>query len=92
MPALCTTPRPVDTAGRTRRLGRSRPLNSQPLNALLPMLPPPHAFPAADPTGELYSALGFSPGFAPDAGISAYAKLLPMLAGIGSPGTVQVPG
>ena len=30
-----------------------------------------------------------SPGFAPDAKISAYAKLLPMLAGIGSPGTLQ---
>lgn len=43
----------------------------------------------ADPTGELYTTLGFSPGFAPDAGISAYAKLLPMLAGIGSPGTIQ---
>ncbi|KAL4433831.1 hypothetical protein ABPG75_000272 [Micractinium tetrahymenae] len=43
----------------------------------------------ADPTGELYTALGFSPGFAPDASISAYAKLLPMLAGIGSPGTIQ---
>jgi hypothetical protein len=43
----------------------------------------------ADPTGDLYRALGFSPGFAPDANISAYAKLLPMLAGIGSPGTIQ---
>ena len=43
----------------------------------------------ADPTGELYAALGFSPGFAPDVQISPYAKLLPMLAGIGSPGTIQ---
>lgn len=43
----------------------------------------------ADPAGELYTALGFSPGFAPDAPVSAYAKLLPMLAGIGSPGTIQ---
>ncbi|KAI3427059.1 hypothetical protein D9Q98_006999 [Chlorella vulgaris] len=43
----------------------------------------------ADPSGELYRALGFSPGFAPDVKISAYAKLLPMLAGIGSPGTIQ---
>jgi hypothetical protein len=34
-------------------------------------------------------ALGFNPGFAPDMNISPYAKLLPMLAGIGSPGTVQ---
>ena len=30
-----------------------------------------------------------SPGFAPDANVSAYLKLLPMLAGIGSPGTLQ---
>jgi hypothetical protein len=44
---------------------------------------------ASDPSGELYRALGFSPGFAPDVKISAYAKLLPMLAGIGSPGTIQ---
>ncbi|PSC69127.1 hypothetical protein C2E20_7298 [Micractinium conductrix] len=43
----------------------------------------------ADPTGELYTALGFSPGFLPEANVSAYAKLLPMLAGIGSPGTLQ---
>eukprot|EP00955_Chlamydomonas_euryale_P084782 364003-Chlamydomonas_euryale.AAC.30 len=43
----------------------------------------------ADPDGSAYKALGFSPGFAPDLQVSAYAKLLPMLAGIGSPGTVQ---
>lgn len=49
-----------------------------------PAPPPP-----TDPSGELYTALGFSPGFAPDVQISAYAKLLPMLAGIGSPGTIQ---
>ena len=30
-----------------------------------------------------------SPGFAPDAKVSTYLKLLPMLAGIGSPGTLQ---
>lgn len=44
----------------------------------------------ADPTGELYTALGFNRGFLPDSPISPYAKLLPMLAGIGSPGTIQV--
>lgn len=43
----------------------------------------------ADPTGAAYSALGFSPGFAPGADINPYLKLLPMLAGIGSPGTLQ---
>ncbi|KAL0050379.1 hypothetical protein WJX82_010014 [Trebouxia sp. C0006] len=43
----------------------------------------------ADPEGVCYKALGFSPGFAPDAPVSAYLKLLPMLAGIGSPGTIQ---
>ena len=30
-----------------------------------------------------------SPGFAPDTKVSPYLKLLPMLAGIGSPGTLQ---
>jgi hypothetical protein len=43
----------------------------------------------ADPTGACYSALGFSPGFAPGGDINPYLKLLPMLAGIGSPGTLQ---
>ena len=43
----------------------------------------------ADETGQCYKALGFSPGFAPDADVSPYLKLLPMLAGIGSPGTIQ---
>ena len=43
----------------------------------------------ADETGHCYKALGFSPGFAPDANVSPYLKLLPMLAGIGSPGTIQ---
>lgn len=43
----------------------------------------------ADPTGDLYTALNFNRGFAPDAAISPYAKLLPMLAGVGSPGTIQ---
>lgn len=37
----------------------------------------------------MYRALGFSPGFAPDANVSPYLKLLPMLMGIGSPGTIQ---
>ncbi len=37
----------------------------------------------------LRSALGWSPGFLPDVQVSPYLKLLPMLAGIGSPGTVQ---
>lgn len=39
--------------------------------------------------GQLYQSLGFSPGFAKDLDISPYVKLLPMLAGIGSPGTLQ---
>lgn len=43
----------------------------------------------ADPEGVCYKALEFSPGFAADAPVSAYLKLLPMLAGIGSPGTIQ---
>lgn len=44
----------------------------------------------ADPVGDLYTALGFSRGALPDAPLSPYAKLLLMLAGIESPGTIQV--
>ncbi|KAJ8901130.1 hypothetical protein NDN08_004990 [Rhodosorus marinus] len=43
----------------------------------------------ADEPGNCHTALGFSKGFAPDADVNAYVKLLPMLAGIGSPGTIQ---
>ncbi len=43
----------------------------------------------ADPSGAAVKALSFSPGFAPSLEISPYAKLMPMLMGIGSPGTVQ---
>lgn len=43
----------------------------------------------ADEDGRLYRELGFELGFMPDANISPYLKLLPMLAGIGSPGTIQ---
>lgn len=43
----------------------------------------------ADPEGACHRALSFSRGFAPDARVSPYLKLLPMLAGIGSPGTLQ---
>ena len=44
----------------------------------------------ADPSPALYRALGFNQGFLPDnTSINTYLKLLPMLAGIGSPGTIQ---
>lgn len=43
----------------------------------------------ADPDGACYTALGFSEGFGADLEISPYLKLLPMLMGIGSPGTIQ---
>ncbi|KAF8061915.1 p80 [Scenedesmus sp. PABB004] len=43
----------------------------------------------ADPTGACYAAQGFSPGFLPGAAVSPVLKLLPMLAGIGSPGTLR---
>ncbi|KAG2423523.1 hypothetical protein HXX76_015271 [Chlamydomonas incerta] len=43
----------------------------------------------AYPTADLYTALGFNPGFAPQLQVSPYVKLLPMLAGVGSPGTIQ---
>ena len=50
---------------------------------------PFNAYIAADPEGVCYKALGFSPGFAATSPVSPYLKLLPMLAGIGSPGTIQ---
>lgn len=43
----------------------------------------------ADATGACFRALGFSPGFGADLRVSPYLKLLPMLMGIGSPGTMQ---
>lgn len=43
----------------------------------------------ADPTAACYKALGF---YAPQADINPYVKLLAMLTGIGSPGTVQEVG
>lgn len=42
-----------------------------------------------DPEAAAYKAYGFSRGFLPDVPINPYLKLLPMLAGIGSPGTIQ---
>lgn len=41
-----------------------------------------------DETAICYTTLKFSRGFLPNANISPYLKLLPMLAGIGSPGTI----
>lgn len=42
-----------------------------------------------DPDGSLYTKLGFSKGFAPNTeALSPYVKLLAMLAGLGSPGTI----
>lgn len=42
-----------------------------------------------DPDASAYRAYGFSRGFLPDVPVNPYLKLLPMLAGIGSPGTIQ---
>ncbi|KAG5189392.1 AhpC/TSA antioxidant enzyme-domain-containing protein [Tribonema minus] len=42
-----------------------------------------------DETGRAYEELGFSKGFQPPVKVNPYLKLLPMLAGIGSPGTIQ---
>jgi hypothetical protein len=44
----------------------------------------------ADPTSVCYQAMNFDKGAFPDSDISGYAKLALMLAGIGSPGTMQV--
>lgn len=44
----------------------------------------------ADPTAACHKVLGYSAGFLPGSDVNGYVKLLPMLAGIGSPGTVQV--
>lgn len=43
----------------------------------------------ADETAAVHRALGFSRGFGAELDINPYFKLLPMLMGIGSPGTVQ---
>ncbi|KAJ1634647.1 AhpC/TSA antioxidant enzyme-domain-containing protein [Pavlovales sp. CCMP2436] len=43
----------------------------------------------ADPVGSCHKALGFSPGALPDLQLPAGAKLLAMLAGVDSPGTVE---
>jgi hypothetical protein len=42
-----------------------------------------------DASAAAYESLFLSKGFLPDAPVSPYLKLLPMLAGIGSPGTIQ---
>ena len=51
-------------------------------------------FPAAslfaDPESACHKAMGFSPGFLGESDMNGYAKIFPMLAGIGSPGTLQV--
>lgn len=50
-------------------------------------------FPAAqlyaDPASACHKALGFSPGFLGNSNVNGYVKIFPMLAGIGSPGTMQ---
>ncbi len=73
----------------TGEAGRGRDMHACMLAP--PCLPAPsHACAApADPDGQCCRALGYSAGFAPGARVSAYLKLLPMLAGIGSPGTLQ---
>lgn len=43
-----------------------------------------------DPVAATHKSFGFYAGFAPGLPVSPYLKLLPMLAGIGSPGTIQV--
>jgi len=43
----------------------------------------------ADPTGATAKALGCSRGFAEGTPVNGYLKLLPMLLGIGSPGTLE---
>jgi hypothetical protein len=58
--------------------------------ALADRLRIPPALLFADPTAATHDALGFSRGFDPDAPVkvSPYVRLLAMLAGIGSPGTI----
>ena len=41
-----------------------------------------------DSEAKLYDALEFNKGFGPGMEINPYLKLLPMMAGIGSPGTL----
>lgn len=48
----------------------------------------PQKYLYADQDGACCEALGFEPGFAPDVEVSPYAKLLPMLLGVESEGTI----
>ena len=41
-----------------------------------------------DPEARLYKLLDFNKGFGPGMDINPYLKLVPMMAGIGSPGTL----
>eukprot|EP00892_Ulva_mutabilis_P005367 jgi/Ulvmu1/3201/UM015_0242.1 len=43
----------------------------------------------ADPASACHKMLGYSPGFLGDSNMNGYVKVFPMLAGIGSPGTMQ---
>lgn len=49
----------------------------------------PSALLYADPASACHKAMGFSPGFLGSSSVSGYVKIFPMLAGIGSPGTMQ---
>lgn len=73
----CNLPLPCDPLPGPPGKGFARTLNF-PLDRLYAL-----------PDAELYRELGFSPGLAPELDVNPYLKLLPMLAGIGSPGTVQ---
>jgi len=58
---------------------------------LPPSLPSSHTLDRlyCDESAAAYGQFGFSRGFAADLPVNPYLKLLPMLAGIGSPGTLQ---
>mmetsp|Transcript_2570 Transcript_2570/g.7700 ORF Transcript_2570/g.7700 Transcript_2570/m.7700 type:complete len:283 (-) Transcript_2570:1337-2185(-) len=60
--------------------------NAKKYSSLLPLDP---SLVYADECGSCHDALSFEKGFAPNAKVNPYLKLLPMLMGIGSPGTVQ---
>jgi hypothetical protein len=50
----------------------------------------PEAMLFADPKSACHVTMGFSPGFMGSSDLNGYLKIVPMLAGIGSPGTMQV--
>jgi len=76
----------LEARGGVSVVGLGTPANGRKFAELLDF-PLMHLYACSDLA--VYKALGFAQGFLPDAAVSPYLKLLGMLAGAGSPGTIQ---